>query len=110
MWIAWLLLKNDDYTFEVINIKDYTKRSDTEVIKGRIIGKKGNTLRVLEELSNSYLAIRNNSIAIISPSEDIDSIRQAIISLIQGSKQGNVYGYLEKSRRKNKFLKNKPNS
>lgn len=95
-----LLLKSDDYVFDVLNIKDFTKRNDLTVVKGRIIGKKGNTLRVLEELSEAYLALRDNSVAIISPVELADSARQAVISLIQGSKQGNVYSYLEKSRKR----------
>lgn len=97
-----LVLKNDDYAFEIINIKDYTRRRDLGVVKGRIIGKKGNTLRILEELGDSFIAVKENFVAIIAPAENIDSVRQGIISLIHGAKQGNVYGYLEKSRTRKK--------
>jgi len=91
-----LFLKSEDYMFEVLKIKDFTRRKDMEVIKGRLIGKKGRTLHVLESLSDSYIAVKNNSVAIIAPVDTFEIARQAVISLIQGSKQGNVYSYLEK--------------
>ena len=92
-----LLLLNEDYLFEIIHIKDYTKRHDLKVINGRIIGSEGKTLRVLQDLSNSLIAVKDNSVAIIAHSEDFENARQAVISLIKGSKQANVYARLEKS-------------
>lgn len=91
-----LLLKSEIYMFEALKIKDFTWRKDMKTIKGRLIGTKGKTLRVLENLSDSYIAVKNNSVAIIAPAETFELARQAVISLIQGSKQGNVYSYLEK--------------
>jgi ribosomal RNA assembly protein len=94
-----LLLKNEDFMFEVLKIKDFTHRKDLEVIKGRLIGTKGKTLRVLENLSECGIAVKGNEVAIIGPAEFFEQARQAIISLIQGSKQGNVYNTLERRRR-----------
>ena len=91
-----LLLAGVDFMFEVLHIRDYTRRHDMDVIKGRIIGKKGKTLQVLQNLSESVMAVKDNSVAIIAPVEEMETARQAVISIIQGSKQGNVYGYLEK--------------
>ena len=73
-----------------------------KVIKGRLIGKKGNTLRVLGNLSNCEIAVKDNFVAVIGHAESFAEARQAVISLIQGAKQGNVYGYLEKSRTRKK--------
>jgi len=36
-----LLIKDEDFVFEIINIKDHTKRKDLERIRARIIGTKG---------------------------------------------------------------------
>ncbi|MEA3329212.1 MAG: hypothetical protein U9Q06_00530 [Nanoarchaeota archaeon] len=95
-----LLLKDDSFMFEVINIKEFTKRHDLDVIKGRLIGTKGKTLKVLEHLSDCEIAVKDNSVAIIGPAEFFGSARQAIISLIQGARQGHVYGNLERGRGK----------
>ena len=95
---AFLLMK-EDYLFEVISIKANTKRTDFEVIKGRIIGIKRKTLKVLETLTNSIFAVKGNNVAIIAPANEMQKAHQAIISLIHGSKQGNVYAHLEKARK-----------
>lgn len=97
-----LLLKNDDFMFEIIPIKEYTRRSDLSTIKARLIGKKGKTKRVLENLSESEIAIKGNNVAVIGPVEHFAEARQAIISLIQGSKQGSVYSKLERHNRDRK--------
>ena len=99
-----LLLLNENYIFEIINIKDITKRKDINVVKARIIGTKGKTLRVLHDLSNCLIVVKENQVGIIGKSEDIDFARQAVVSMIHGSKQGNVYAYLEKSHRYKKQM------
>lgn len=91
-----LTIKDEDFTFEVINIKDYTKRKDMGAIKARIIGKDGKTLRTLNNLTDCNFEILNHEIGIIGDAENIEAARQAVISLIQGAKQANVYAYLEK--------------
>lgn len=91
-----LLIKNQDYMFEVINIKDYTKRKDLSVIRSRIIGKQGKTLKTLGALTKCYFELKDNSIGIIGDPEYIKNAEEAIVLLIQGSKQANVYSHLEK--------------
>jgi len=95
-----LLLASEDYIFEVLNIKDFTRRHDLDVVKGRIIGTKGKTLKVLEGLSGCALAVKDNFVAIIGHVDNFEEAKQAVVSLIQGKKQGNVYAYLEKSHKK----------
>lgn len=95
-----LLLLDEDYIFEVLNIKDYTRRHDLEVIRGRVIGAEGKALRVLEELSNSILTVKDNKVAIIARSENIQNAVQGVLSIIRGAKHGNVYSYLEKSHKR----------
>ncbi len=95
-----LLIKEEDAILEVINIKDYTKRKDLASIRARIIGKEGKTLRTLTNLTNCNFEVKDNLVGIIGDAEDIETAQNALISLIQGSKQANVYGYLEKHQSK----------
>lgn len=97
---AFLLL-DEDYVFEILNIKKYTKRHDLNVIKGRIIGTDGKAMKVLSDLSASLIAVKDNNVAIIAKSENIKNAVQGVISIIRGSKHGNVYSYLEKSHKRN---------
>jgi ribosomal RNA assembly protein len=92
------LIKKEDFEFEVIDIKKYTSRKDLEVIRGRIIGKGGKTLKTLSDLSNCFFEINGNHVGIIGPIDYIKFARESIISLIRGSKQSNVYHSLEKSK------------
>ena len=91
-----LLIKDEDMMFEVLNIKDYTHRKDLSQIRARIIGKDGKTLRTLTNLTNCSFEMNDNVIGIIGDAEDIETAQTALISLIKGSKQANVYAYLEK--------------
>jgi len=90
-----LLLKSEDFDFKILHIKDHTKRHDLDVIKGRIIGKKGKTLKVLGDLTGCEVVVKDNLVAIIGPVERVHEAEVAVISLIKGSKQGNVYAHLE---------------
>lgn len=91
-----LLIKSEDCMFEIIPIKDYTNRKDLSVIRARIIGKKGKTLKTLSQLTKCDLELKDNCVGIIGPPECIENAQDAIISIIRGSKQANVYAYLEK--------------
>jgi len=93
-----LLLKKENYIFEKINIKKITRKKNLEDIRGRIIGTKGRTLEVIRELSGCAVVLKNNDVGIIGEAEDIKIAHNALCSLIRGSKQGNVYFYLEKFR------------
>jgi len=93
-----ILILEQDLTLEIMNIKDYTKRHDLERIRGRIIGRDGKTLKTLASLTQCYFELKDNNVAIICDAENLQNARQAIISLIQGSKTSNVYRGLEKNR------------
>ena len=92
-----LLIKKEDYDFEILKIKDYTNRKNLCQVRARIIGKKGKTLKTLSELTNCHFEIKDNYIGIIGPPENIKIVQEGLISLIRGSKQSNVYHFLEKN-------------
>ena len=91
-----LSIKKEDFIFEILNIKNYTHRNDLERIRARIIGSGGKTLKTLNELTECNFAIKNNEIGIIGSPELIKNAQDAVISIIHGSKQANVYSFLEK--------------
>ena len=91
-----LLIKEEDFLFEILDIKKYTHRKDFETIRARIIGKGGKTLKTLNTLTQCYFELKDNDVGIIGSAELIKNAQDAVIFLIQGSKQANVYTYLEK--------------
>ena len=94
------LIKKGDFIFEILNIKDYTKSKDLERIKARIIGKAGKTLKVLHDLTECHFELNGNKVGIIGISEYVKNAEEAVISIIRGAKQTNVYNFLEKNREK----------
>lgn len=95
---AALMIKEEELILQVLNIKDYTNRNDLERIRGRIIGTKGKTKNTLINLTECFIEVKDNKVGIIGHPENIENATQAIISLIKGTKQGNVYAYLEHHR------------
>lgn len=95
-----LMLTDEEYLFEVINIKDHTKKDDLERVRGRIIGTQRKTLDTLTSLTDCEFQLKDNKVAIIGPFERVESAQEAIINLIKGTKQANVYARLEKQQPK----------
>jgi KH domain-containing protein len=92
-----MLIKKEDFIFGILNIKNYTKRKDLERIRARIIGTKGKTLKTLCTLTKCQFELKDNCAGIIGPPEYMENAQDAIISLIKGAKQSNVYNFLEKN-------------
>jgi ribosomal RNA assembly protein len=92
-----LSIKKSELEFEIINLKEYTKKHDYERIRGRVIGKNGRALKTLSQLSDCFIEIKENKIGIIGEPLNIENAIQALIQLIRGAKHGNVYKGLEKS-------------
>jgi ribosomal RNA assembly protein len=94
-----LQLKNEEFMMEKLNLKRLTRPSRLATIKGRIIGLGGKTKRLIAELTDCEIAIKDNIIAIIGRTSDVDITKQAISSLIHGSPHSSVYAFLEKNRK-----------
>ena len=96
-------IKEEDFLFERINIKDHTKRKDLIVIRARIIGKGGKTLKILSNLTGCFFELKDNEVGIIGSTENIKNAEAALISIIKGAKQANVYSFLEKRKIKPEY-------
>ncbi|MBI2631808.1 hypothetical protein HYW75_02285 [Candidatus Pacearchaeota archaeon] len=91
-----LSLRDEHNIFRRIHIKDFTKRKKLEDVRARIIGTEGKTKRTIENISNTHLIIKGNEVGIIGTAETIEEATTAITNLIRGSKQSNVYHFLER--------------
>lgn len=93
-------IKEEDLVFEIINIKDFTKRTDLERVRARIIGTKGKTLKTLCDLTQCNFELKDNEVGIIGNPEHIKNAQEGITSIIKGAKQTNVYKSLERHKPK----------
>lgn len=94
--IALKLLK-EDFTLQVLDIKDYTGKSEKKFvrIKGRLIGKEGTTWKLIEEKTNTDVSVYGKTIAIIGKFTDVDVARRAFEKLLKGSPHSKVYTFIE---------------
>ena len=95
-----LLLKQEDFIFRKIHVRDHTKRNLRD-IQSRLIGKNGKTKRIISEISGCEILIKEGEVGIVGYFEDVENTSTALISLIKGSKQSNMYKYLEKMNKRN---------
>ena len=86
----------------VIDLKEYVGDSPNHLtrVKGRIIGEKGKTRRIIEEITGVDISIYENYIAIIGDYEESTIAREAIEMLIRGQQHSTVYKFLEREMRK----------
>jgi len=96
-------LKEEEVIFRKIPIKEFTRRRNLKDVRGRVIGKEGKTKRTIEQIAGCEMIIKDNTIGLLGPTENIEEATTALQNLIRGSKQANVYKYLEKINTRKKF-------
>lgn len=101
-------LEDEEIIFQVLNIKDITKRNDLDVVRARIIGTQGKTLKNLIKLTDCELCLHENQIGIIGHANDVPEAIISLESLIRGSKQGNIYARLEKKKKEKRLAPAQP--
>ena len=90
-----LILKDEDYMLEEIRISDYAKKQRVADARARMIGTKGRALKTLNELSGCMVKVYSDRVFIMGKTEDVENAARAVISLIKGSRHGNVYAGIE---------------
>ncbi len=92
-----LLLINEDYGLEVIDITEFVGKSkkDMRRIKARVIGTKGKAWKMIERLTGCRLSVYGKTIAIIGHVEELTLARHAVEDLLKGSPHSNVYRYVQ---------------
>jgi len=99
---ALKIFSEEDAALHVIDLK-YTvgdSRNNLVRVKGRIIGEKGKARKLIEELTNTAIAVSEHAVAIAGKLENVEIARRAIEMLISGSPHSVVWKYLYGMRRK----------
>ena len=92
-----LLLLNDEYGLEIINLRDFTKSKKRMItLKGRIIGTNGKMKKFIEEYSKVKISVFGKTVSIIGKWDKIKIAKEAIMKIIQGCRHQTVYRWLEK--------------
>jgi ribosomal RNA assembly protein len=100
-------LLDEGTALEVIDLRDYAGRSSNslERIRGRVIGLKGKSRRVIEELTACHVSVYGRTVAIIGEVGEVRLASDAVRSLANGSQHKTVYNMLQKARTKRKMEK-----
>jgi ribosomal RNA assembly protein len=98
-------LLDEGTALEVIDLRSYAGRSvkSLERIRGRVIGLKGKSRRVIEELTSCHLSVYGRTVAIIGEAAEVQLASDAVRSLATGSQHKTVYNTLQKARTKRKM-------
>jgi len=94
-------LFNEDYIFELIDIKEYAGKSKKKMerLRGRVIGENGKARRMIESMTETDISIYGKTIGIIGNVERVAIARHALEMLLSGAPHGYVYKRLEAKRR-----------
>ncbi|ASJ09313.1 RNA-processing protein [Thermococcus siculi] len=95
-------LFNEGETLEVVNLTDIIIGNDKNAlprVRGRIIGRKGRTREIIEEMSGADVSVYGKTVAIIGNPIQVEVAKTAIEKLAKGSPHGVVYKYLERRKK-----------
>ncbi|WP_010478706.1 KH domain-containing protein [Thermococcus zilligii] len=95
-------LFNEGETLEVIDLTDViigNEKNALPRIRGRIIGRKGRTREIIEEMSGADISVYGKTVAIIGNPIQIEVAKTAVEKLVRGSPHGVVYRYLERRKK-----------
>lgn len=86
---------------EVIDLKDFTGKNSkrARTVKSRLIGTRGKTRKLIEELSESYISIYGNTVSLIGDYVQNQISRESVLMILNGTQHSTVYKYLERKRK-----------
>ena len=98
---AFRLIRNEDAILDIIDLRTTFGKSESDIkrVKGRIIGMNGKTRQLIEELTDTNVAVYGHTVSIIGELEQAQVAREAIQMLVRGSLHGTVYRFLHRKRR-----------
>ncbi len=95
---AFRLLEEDVF-LEVLDIKDFARsKARLEQIRARVIGTRGKTRRIIEELTSVDMSVLGHTVALVGPTFEMAIAREAVVMLLRGSEHRTVYRFLERKR------------
>jgi ribosomal RNA assembly protein len=98
-----LLLADDDYYLKVIDLRGEFPDKDMERVRGRIIGEKGRTRKIIEDCADVHLCVYGHTVAILGMVDEVHLAARAVDKLMEGAMHSTVYKLLEAGRRQLKM-------
>lgn len=98
---AFRLIRNEDAILDIIDLRAAFARSESDIkrVKARIIGMNGKTRQIIEELTDTNVAVYGHTVSIIGEIEEAQIAREAVQMLVRGSMHSTVYRFLHRKRR-----------
>lgn len=97
---AFHLLEKNKMLY-LIDIGNFADTSNAEErLKGRVIGRDGETRRHVEKQTETDISVYGGTVAIIGKGRNVEVAREAIRMLLKGSSHSTAYNYLEKNQGK----------
>jgi len=96
---AYRLLRDNEYlTF--LDIHDFAGKSQKRIrqVRARIIGRKGKTRSLIEDLTGAEISVYGTTVGIIGDTIENDIAVRAVTMLLEGSEHSTVYRFLEHQR------------
>ncbi len=92
-----LFLYNDGFQLIVISLREFARKGSNRIneIKGRIIGRQGKTRQIVEDITDCFVCVYGDTVALIGDYISMKYAIQALQMIIEGKKQRTVYTYLE---------------
>ncbi|MFH1126326.1 MAG: KH domain-containing protein [Candidatus Altiarchaeota archaeon] len=95
-----LMLFNEDYVFEMINMGDFASERSWTRLRGRVIGQNGRSKKFIEKASGAVISVYGKTIAFVGTYDDVSIAKEAVSMLLSGAKHGSVRRFLEKENKK----------
>ncbi len=96
-------LFSEDYYFKLIDLRElFGSEKEIKRYKGRVIGERGRSRRIIEETSEADVCIYGDTVGIIGTLEELQLAEAAIEKLLDGASHATVYAMLERGRRRMK--------
>ena len=98
---AFRLIRDEEAILDLLDLRTVFGKSEADIkrVKGRIIGMNGKTRMIIEELTDTNIAVYGHTVGIIGTLEQAQVAREAIEMLIKGSMHATVYRFLHRKRR-----------
>lgn len=96
-----LRLLEDNADLCVIDVTEFAPTDNAkERIKGRVIGRNGETREKIENDTDTEMAVYGKTVSILGNVQNVEIARQAVMMLLEGSSHSTAYQYIEKNRGK----------
>lgn len=91
-----LRICEEECVLEVVELRDYVKRSGFDRIRARIIGSEGKARRQIEQKTCTNISIYGKTVGIIGKMEDVSAAKEAVVRLAKGQEHSTVFKFLDR--------------